>query len=100
MASPSQVRKVNTIVSHLEGVRQAVRTVGREGQARAEAAFASHDQPGGHRVVGESQDTDYVISLEGPVPHVIEYGRHGYTRQSDGAKIGPMQGLYIIHRAF
>lgn len=100
LASRQNARKVNKILSHLEGVKQAVHVVGREGQARAEAAFASHDQPGGHRVVGETQDTDYVISLEGPVPHVIEYGRHGYTRQSDGAKIGPMQGLYIIHRAF
>lgn len=100
MASPSQARMVNQIVSHLPGVKKAVHTTGREGEARAKAAFAQHDQPGGHRVVGETQDTDYVISLEGPVPHIVEYGRHGYTRQSDGAKIGPMQGLYIIHRAF
>ena len=100
MASAAQTRRINSIVSHLDGVKQAVHSTGREGQARAEAAFASHDRPGGHKVTGATQDTDYVISLEGPEPHIVEYGRHGYTRQSDGAKIGPMQGLYIIHRAF
>jgi hypothetical protein len=98
MASAAQRRNVNRIVSHLDGVKDAVHTTGRRVQANAERNFEGHDRPGGHRVVGEKQDTDYLVSLEGPVPHIVEYGRAGYTR-GDGAKIGPAQGLYILHRA-
>lgn len=106
MATPQQ-RRVSAIVAHLPGVKRAVHGKGREIQRRAEALFDEHDRPGGHRVTGEpvKADTvgargqiDYLVSIEGPVPHIIEFGREGYTRE-DGTKVGPMEGLRILGRA-
>lgn len=98
MANPRDIRRVNKIVSHLPGVVDATHGVGRQIAARAEAIFAEHDRPGGHEIVGEADGIDYLVSIEGPVPHVIEFGRAGYTRD-DGADIGPMEGLHILGRA-
>lgn len=98
MANPRNVRKVNRIVSHLPGVVEAVHNKGRAIEARADALFSEHDRPGGHEIVGEPDGIDFLVSIEGPVPHVIEFGRSGYTRD-DGAEIGPMEGLHILGRA-
>lgn len=90
--------EVNAYIAHMRGVRTAVAAEGRKIQARAEALFAEHDRPGGHRIVGEKGLTDYTVSLEGPVPIVIEFGREGFTRP-DGRYVGPMEGLHILGRA-
>jgi hypothetical protein len=99
MASPAKRRRVNHLVSHLDGVKREVRRNGQRIQANAERIFARHNRPEGHEIVGDTQDTDYLVSLQGRAPHVLEYGRSGYTRERDNAKVGPMQGLYIIHKA-
>lgn len=93
---------VDAYIAHLAGVKAAVHTEGREIQSRAEAAFAAHDRPGGHRIVGEKQNTDYLVSLEGPAPLVIEFGREGFDqKRPDGSTrhVGPMQGLRILGKA-
>lgn len=99
MASPGKARRANHLISHLDGVKDVVHGHGRRIQSNAERIFARHDRPEGHEVTGRTQDTDYLVSLQGRAPHIVEYGRAGYTRESDGAKIGPMQGLYILHKA-
>lgn len=91
--------EVNAFIAHLPGVKATVWAEGKKIQARAEALFASHDRPGGHHITGGKGITDYVVSLEGPVPVVIEFGREAFTRKSDGVHIGAMQGLHILGRA-
>jgi hypothetical protein len=90
--------RIASTIAHLPGVRGAVYAKGSAIQARAEALFAPHNHPGRHEIEGKKQDTDFLVSLVGPVPIVVEFGREGYTR-SDGAQIGPMQGLRILGRA-
>lgn len=96
--STAHQRYVASIVAHLPGVRKAVHSDGREIRDRAKALFAEHNRPGGHEIRGAADGIDYVVSIEGEVPHVIEFGRAGYTRD-DGAEIGPMEGLHILGRA-
>lgn len=95
---------VNRIVSHLPGVKRAVRQKGRAIEKTAKALFAEHDRPGGHRIVGETQDTDFIVSLEGPAPAAVEFGRAGYISQEtqvigEGHFIGPAEGLHVLGRA-
>lgn len=89
---------VNAFIAHMPGTKKAVREVGKEVQARAEALFEPHNHPGRHEIVGESGITDYTVSIVGPVPVVIEFGREGFTRR-DGVHVGPMEGLHILGRA-
>lgn len=92
---------VNSYIAHMAGVKGAVHAEGKSIQARAEALFARHDRPGGHRIVGTKQDTDYLVSLVGPAPIVLEFGRAGYTTTRGGrvVEVGPMQGLRILGKA-
>lgn len=93
--------EVDAFIAHMPGVKRVVHAEGKSIQAKAETLFASHDRPGGHRIVGEKAPiggTDWIVSLEGPVPVVIEFGREGFTR-TDGRRIGPMQGLHILGKA-
>jgi hypothetical protein len=89
---------LNRHLSHLPGVKAAVREKGRAVETTAKALFGPHDRPGGHAITGESQDPDYLVILEGPAPGAVEFGREGYTRP-DGAHIGPAQGLHVLGRA-
>lgn len=92
----------NEHVAHMRGVKKAVHDQGREIQSRAEALFAAHDNPGGHEIVGEKQDTDYIVSLvatlPGDNPLAVEYGR-GPVSYDDGRSVGPAEGLHILGRA-
>lgn len=93
---------IASVIAHMSGVKASVHAEGREVQSRADSAFAAHNRPGGHEIVGEKQDTDYLVSLVGPVPLVIEFGREGFTQQRpDGStiEVGPMQGLHILGKA-
>lgn len=93
---------VNAFIAHMGGVTKAVHDEGRQIESRAKAAFAAHDRPGGHEIVGERQDTDYVVSLVGPAPMSVEFGREGFTQtRADGStrEIGPMEGLHILGKA-
>lgn len=89
---------VNAYIAHMPGVKKAVRAKGREIQGRAEALFAAHNRPGGHEITGERRDTDYLVSLVGPAPLSVEFGRGPFTRD-DGVHVGPMEGLHILGRA-
>jgi hypothetical protein len=94
--------EVNAYIAHMPGVKRAVHAEGKKIQATAKALFAGHDRPGGHSITGEKSPiggTDWIVSIEGPVPVVIEFGREAFVRESDGRRIGAMQGLHILGRA-
>lgn len=98
-------------IAHLPGVIQGVAEKADEVQAVAEGIFAQHDHPGGHRIAG-GQDgiTDSYIYLEGPVPHIVEYGRAGYVTKKaqrigdrivpPGTQIGPWEGTHVLRRTY
>lgn len=93
---------LNAYIAHMPGVKGAVHAEGRQVESRADALFAAHNRPGRHEIVGETQDTDYVVSLEGPAALSVEYGREGFTQErADGSRrdIGPMEGLHILGKA-
>jgi hypothetical protein len=93
---------VNAYIAHMAGVKGAVHAEGRQIESRADALFASHNRPGRHEIVGEKQDTDYIVSLEGPAAVSVEYGREGFTQTRDDGStrdIGPMEGLHILGKA-
>lgn len=45
----------------------------------AQGIWAQHNRPGGHDIVKGRGVLDTYIHLEGPVPHIVEWGRSGYT---------------------
>jgi hypothetical protein len=92
---------IASVIAHMPPVVAEVQQHGRGVLAKAEAAFAAHNRPGGHEVVGEKQDTDYLISLEGPAPVSVEYGHGAYTTERDGkiVEVGASQGLHILGKA-
>lgn len=94
--------EVNAYLAHMGGVKKSVHDEGRDVKKRADALFKAHDNPGGHRITGERQDTDYIVSLEGTGPGdnplAVEYGR-GPVEYDDGRKVGPAEGLHILSRA-
>ncbi len=85
-------------IAHLPGVKAEVHEHGRKVEATARALLASHRQAGDARIEGETQDTDYIVSLVDPAALSIEYGRGGYTTKG-GGRVGPMEGLQILGRA-
>lgn len=94
-------KRIASTIAHLPGVKGAVYAEGKAIQGRAETLFAPHNRPSRHEIEGKKQDTDYLVSLVGPVPIVVEFGREGYTDERGGrtVQIGPMQGLHILGRA-
>lgn len=90
--------KLPRIVARMPEVRTEVRALADKVAARADAAFAAHDRPGGHKITRTNGKVDAFVNLEGPVPHIVEYGRSGYTTAS-GAKVGAMVGLHFLTKA-
>ena len=85
-------------VAHMRGVKKSVREERDRRAKRARAALRPHRRTGDHRITTEMEDTDGLVHLEGPVPHILEYGRSGYVTD-DGAEVGPMDGLHILGQA-
>lgn len=66
---------------------------------RAQALFASHDRPGGHRIIAEEAgDTDGLVSLVGPAAVAVERG-HWTSAAIDSADRKFVKGLHILTRA-
>lgn len=102
-------KDLHDYIAHMPGVVQAVHRKGDEAAAIAEGIFAKHDRPGGHRVFGEyGQLTDAYVILEGPVPHIVEFGRAGYVTKKTqrlgnsiipaGTMIPPWEGTHVLRR--
>lgn len=98
---------VDDYVAHMPGVLAAVNREGERVQAVAEGIFAKHDRPGGHSIGGGPDGiTDYYIYLEGPVPHIVEWGRSGYRTEKQqgpippGTDIAPWAGTHVMRRTW
>lgn len=102
-------KELHDFIAHMPGVVEGVHRKGDEALAIAEGIFAKHDRPGGHRIIGEyGQQTDAYVILEGPVPHIVEYGRAGYVTKKTqrlgssiipaGTVIGPWEGTHVLRR--
>lgn len=94
-------------VAHMPGVLAAVEREGERVQGIAEGIFSKHDRPGGHSIEGGHDGvTDYYIYLDGPVPHIVEWGRAGYVTQKQqgkippGTPIAPWEGTHVMRRTW
>lgn len=98
-------------IAHRPAVVRAVGDKAQQVQAVAEGIFAKHDHPGGHSITGGRDGiTDSYIYLEGPVPHIVEYGRAGYYTDKPqpignrvlpaGTHIGPWDGTHVLRRTW
>lgn len=85
-------KRFNARLARLPSVQSAVRSERDVIARRAEASFASHDRPGGHRITTENDAPDALVWLEGPAPRALEFGH--VTR--NGKWVG---GLGILSRA-
>lgn len=92
---------IASVIAHMPPVMGEVQQHGHSVKAKADAAFAAHNRPGGHEIVGEKQDTDYVVSLVGPAAVSVEYGHGAYTTERNGrvVEVGASQGLHILAKA-
>jgi hypothetical protein len=94
-------------VAHMPGVVAAVGVEAERVQGIAEGIFAKHDRPGGHSIGGGMDGiTDSYIYLDGPVPHIVEWGRAGYvTEKQQGpippdTAIAPWEGTHVLRRTW
>lgn len=88
------------MIATLPGVRAAVLARQQVIKGAADALFAAHDRPAGHRIVAKAGPVDAYVWLEGPAAMPLEYG---HIRSGAYAKtMGPNQfvkGLHIMGRA-
>jgi hypothetical protein len=82
------------MLAHLPEVRAAVIAVRDEKATIAQALFAAHDHPGGHSISTQDDTVDALLSLDGPAPLSVEYGRSPDANGRDA-----MKGLHILGRA-
>lgn len=78
-----------------KGVRLAVRAERDRIAAAAEGYFASHDNPGGHRITTSNGRVDAFINLDGPAPLSVEFGH--WQKTKDGHEF--VEGLHVLGRA-
>jgi hypothetical protein len=98
---------VDEYVAHMPGVLAAVNSEGERVQGIAEGIFAKHDHPGGHSIGGGADGiTDYYIYLDGPVVHIVEWGRRAYVTQKQQGPIPPntpikaWEGTHVMRRTY
>lgn len=88
---------MNTVVSHLPGVKAAVFAKADEGAARATAILAAHRHHGDSQITITRGDVDAFVNLDDTrgqrAAAAIEYGR-------SGGRGGPSQGIHALRRAF
>lgn len=81
-------------VAHMLEVKVAVRLARDEVKGVAEGLWAIHNRPGRHELTTQDDDVDALLSLDGPSPLSVEFGRH-----PDEHGKGAMRGLHILGRA-
>lgn len=92
--------------AHMPQVQAAVDAKTLEIAAIAEALFASHDHPGGHRIEVDkappkddpkAANVDGLVSLVGPAPLPVEFGHFAGPEHEPGREF--VKGLHILSRA-
>lgn len=72
-------KELHDYIAHQPAVIQAIRDERDRIYRIAESIWAKHNRPGGHSIGKANGITDAYIYLEGPVPHIVEWGRAGYV---------------------
>lgn len=89
--------RMNHVVSHIPGVRGAVRAKAREGAGRARAVLAAHRYQGHSRITVTTGSVDAFVNLDDTrgqrAAAAIEFGR-------SGGRGGSTQGVYALRSAF
>jgi hypothetical protein len=83
---------VNKLIAHMPEVILEVRKAADEVGLKAEALFASHDRPGGHRSRSRTRRWTRSISLVGPAPLSVEYGHTPLQRHARRGLAHPVAG--------
>lgn len=116
MAQIYNEEHLHEVIAHMRGVKVAVGEFA-AGQVfpRAQAIFAQHDRAGGHQITlgrpgGNGGITDAYVYLEGPVPHIVEWGRAAYITSKDqrignnvipkGTRIAGWEGTHVLRRTY
>lgn len=90
-------KRMNEVVSHLPGVRGAVRAKAKEGAGRARGVLAAHRYQGHSRITITYGSVDAFVNLDDTrgqrAAAAIEFGRSGGSR-------GASQGIYALRSAF
>ena len=87
--------RIGRIMSRDKGVRTAVRAERDRIAATAEGFFASHDNPGGHKITTSNGRVDAFVSLDGPAPLSVEFGH--WQKTKGGREF--VEGLHVLGRA-
>jgi hypothetical protein len=90
-------KRTRGALARLPQVQAAVDELTLEIAVRAEALFASHDHPGGHRIEVEKGKVDGYVSLIGPAAVSVEFGHFAGGEFGDDRVY--VKGLHILSRA-
>ncbi|SUE29605.1 Uncharacterised protein [Nocardia farcinica] len=92
-------KAMNTVVSHIEGVKVSVYGEAVEIAAKAESTLLRHrdyTNETDHEVTTTRGDVDSFVNLEGPAPGAVEFGHWSSPKN---ARPRWVRGLYIISGA-
>ena len=96
-------RDMNTRISHMAGVKAAVRATAKELAAKAKAELANHRETGTAKITVSHGATDSYVNLDDPAALAIEYGHAAYDQtktRKDGStytqRVGASKGLHIL----
>ncbi|MGU3502409.1 DUF5403 family protein [Mycobacterium sp. C31M] len=87
---------MNRVVSHLEGVHDAVGDTSKRVQRSAQNRLAAHRDTGAAEVTATEGDVDWFVNLEDEAALSIEFG-HWTKEGSDSYRFVP--GLYVLSTA-
>ncbi|WP_181022307.1 DUF5403 family protein [Mycobacterium avium] len=96
MAKLISRKALNSIVSHLEGVRVEVHHEAKEVGRVAEGRLAGHRKTGEHEVTVTQGEVDSFVNLEGEHPESVEFGHWVRGKYENPEKPKFVPGLYII----
>lgn len=97
-------------IAHRRDIRKELTAKRDEVYEIAAGIWAGHNRPGGHDITKGRGLLDTYIHLEGPVPHIVEYGRSGYvTKKAQrlgnrvipaGTHIGAWAGTSVLRQTY
>ncbi|WP_231951406.1 DUF5403 family protein [Nocardia terpenica] len=88
-------KAMNQVVSHVDGVKDAIGDEAKEIGSRAEARLAGHRRSGRAQVTVTNGDVDSFVNLEDPAALSIEFG-HMVKGKYETEEPKYVPGLYII----
>lgn len=96
---------LNTVIAHMDGVKDAVHDAAKDGGRKADARLsAARASTRWHKIYGPDHltkvtvsrgEVDSFVNLEAPSPESIEYG-HSPSGVFEGTDTKSPEGLYIL----